>query len=273
MIRTYGVQHANVNASADERHAEEIRLAGYTVVRQIFDPARLPEARERLDRLYALQAESHGGLARLKAINDANIVRCPLAQDDFFLELAASPRLLSVAREVVGEYIVLQQQNGVINPANDDNYQSGWHRDLPHQHFVSSRPLAVSALVCLDPFTAETGGTCVLPGSHLVEEFPSQEYVKTHEKGIVAEPGDALVFDSMLYHRAGQNRSGRPRRAVNHVYALPFLNQQISLPRALGGRFADDVNLRRLLGYEIDPAASAFDWRDRRLAKTNEEQR
>ena len=45
------------------------------------------------------------------------------------------------------------------------------------------------------------------------------------------------MFDSMLFHRAGSNRSGRPRRGVNHVYGLPFLKPPISFPRALGGRF------------------------------------
>ncbi len=270
MIRAYGVKHATVNETAIERHAEEIRLSGYTVVRQIMDPSLLSSACFKLDRLYETQAAAHGGIAQLRAINDANIVRCPLAQDDFFLELATNARLVAIANELLGDYVILQQQNGVINPANDENYQAGWHRDLPHQHFVSSRPLAISALVCLDPFTDETGGTYVLPASHQAEAFPSEEYVHTHQRGIVAEPGDALVFDSMLYHRAGTNRSGRARRGVNHVYALPFFNQQISLPRVLKGRFADDPKLRRLLGYDIEPAESAFEWRDRRLAKLHD---
>lgn len=269
MIRAYGVKHATINRSAMERHAEEIRLSGYTVVSQVIDSSLLSTARGKLDRLYEAQAAQHGGVSQLRAINDANIVRCPLAQDDFFLEAAANPRLVAVASELLGDYVILQQQNGVINPANDDNYQSGWHRDLPHQHFVCSKPLAISALVCLDPFTEETGGTYVLPGSHQSEAFPSEEYVRAHERGVVAEPGDAIVFNSMLYHRAGTNRSGRARRGVNHVYALPFLNQQISLPRALGGRYADDAKLRRLLGYDIEPAESAFAWRERRLARTN----
>ena len=120
-----------------------------------------------------------------------------------------------------------------MNPPSDENYQAGWHRDLPYQHFVSSRPLAISALVCLDPFTTQTGGTCVLPFSHRTEAFPSEAYVQAHQIGMLASPETSLMFDSMLFHRAGANRSGRPRRGLNHVYSLPFLKQQISLPRAL----------------------------------------
>jgi ectoine hydroxylase-related dioxygenase (phytanoyl-CoA dioxygenase family) len=267
MIRSYGVKQAIENQTPVQRHAEEIRLAGYTIVRQVVDPRLLATLRTRLDRLYEIQASAHGGIECLRAINDANVVRCPLAQDELFLELATSRRIVELANELLGDAITLQQQNGVINPANDDNYQSGWHRDLPYQHFVSSRPLAISALVCLDPFTEQTGGTVVLPASHLAEPFPSREYVLAHERGVVGEPGDVLMFDSMLFHRAGCNRSGRPRRAVNHVYSLPFIKQPISLPRALGGKHGDDPTLRRLLGYETEPADNAFDWRDRRLAR------
>jgi ectoine hydroxylase-related dioxygenase (phytanoyl-CoA dioxygenase family) len=267
MLKSYGVKEATAPKTEAERHAEEVRLLGYTVVRQLVGAPVLEEACVRLDRLYASQAAALGGEPCLQAINDANIIRCPLAEDLFFLDFAASPRLLAVARALLGDYITLQQQNGVVNPPSTANYQAGWHRDLPYQHFVASRPLAISALFCLDPFNAETGGTYILPASHKTEPFPSEDYVLSHQAGVVAEPGDVLVFDSMLFHRAGENRSGRPRRGLNHVLALPFLKQQISLPRALGGRLSDDPFYRKFLGYESEPGDSAFAWRSKRLSK------
>jgi ectoine hydroxylase-related dioxygenase (phytanoyl-CoA dioxygenase family) len=267
MLTSYGVRRAAAPAGEAERHAEEIRLFGFTVVRRLVEAPALEEARGRLDRLYREQAEAAGGEDRLRRINDANIVRCPLAQDAFFLDFATRPRLLAVAEALLGSYFILQQQNGVVLPPGVENYQGAWHRDLPYQHFVASRTLALSALFCIDPFNEQTGGTCVLPASHKAEEFPSEEYVLAHQRGITADPGDALVFDSMLFHRAGSNRSGQYRRGLNHVFALPFLGQQISLPRALGGRFGDDPFLRKFLGYETEPAASAAEWRDRRLSR------
>lgn len=265
MLQSYGVHETTVVATEAERHAEEIRLEGVTVVRQLAPPEFVDTARTRLDLAYEGQAAEVGGEDRLRKIKEANLVRCALVQDAFFLELALQPRILSLLTVLFGKEFILQQQNGVINPPDNHNHQASWHRDLPHQHFVVSRPLAVSVLWCLDPFNEETGGTWVLPASHKAESFPSAEYVAAHARGIVAAAGDALVFDSMLYHRAGNNRSGRLRRGVNHVYALPFVKQQISLPRALQGRPIEDPFVRRLLGFDSEPSDSTLAYRQRRL--------
>jgi hypothetical protein len=57
---------------------------------------------------------------------------------------------------------------------------------------------------------------------------------------------------------------------VNHVYGLPFLKPPISFPRALGGRFREDPELSRFLGYDTEPADGPADWRNRRLPVVRE---
>jgi len=85
---------------------------------------------------------------------------------------------------------------------------------------------------------------------------------------ITTSNGSFIVFDAMLFHRAGANVSDRPRRAVNQVFSVPVIAQQISLPAALGGRYADDPALARLFGYEVAPPPSVAAWRERRLARS-----
>jgi ectoine hydroxylase-related dioxygenase (phytanoyl-CoA dioxygenase family) len=122
--------------------------------------------------------------------------------------------------------------------------------------------------LCLDTFVPETGCTHVLAGSHKVEAFPSDAYATRMEQPVSAPAGSYIVMDAMLYHRAGVNRSGGIRRAVNNVYALPILKQQIVLPALLGGRWSDDAALARLLGYDSDPPASVAEYRRRRGLRT-----
>jgi len=249
------------------RLAERIRLAGYAVLPSGLAAATVEDLGSRLERVMARQADEFGGAERLADIDDAFTARCPLVYDDAFVDLAAHAELLALCRELLGEYFVLMQQNGIINPPGEHHTQVAYHRDLPYQHFVSSRPLAISALFCIDPFRVETGATTMIPGSHRVEMFPSDHVAAELDTPVTADPGSFIVFDSMVFHRAGHNRSDRPRRAVNHVFTSPIIAQQISLPDALNGRYADDPALARLFGYDVKPAPSVTAWRGRRLAR------
>jgi ectoine hydroxylase-related dioxygenase (phytanoyl-CoA dioxygenase family) len=265
----YGIREREHAADDAGRHAERIRLVGYTVLPGGFGSPEVSDLGARLDRVLERQAAEFGGAERMAAIGEALTARCPLAYDEAFLRLVTHAPLLALCRVLLGDYIVLMQQNGVSNPPRQGHTQTAYHRDLPYQHFVSSRPLAVSALFCIDPFRPETGATTVLPGSHRVESFPSEAAAASLDTPVVAEAGSFIVFDSMLFHRAGPNTSDRPRRAVNQVFSVPVIAQQISLPSALDGRYAEDPALARLLGYDSAPAPSVAAWRERRLARAD----
>ena len=265
--RSYGVVERGHAQSTVAQWAERIRLAGYVVVPGGFSSSEIADFSQRLDRVMDRQVQEFGA-DRLAAIGDTLTARCPLVYDDAFVRLAAHPEVLAVARELLGDYIVLMQQNGVINPAGQQHTQLSYHRDLPYQHFTSSRPLAISALFCIDPFRPETGATTVIPASHRMEAFPSDQVAASLDIAVTAEPGSFIVFDSMLFHRAGANRSDRPRRAVNQVYSVPIIAQQISLVDALPPQYASDPALARLFGFEVTPARSVTAWRERRLART-----
>ena len=73
--------------------------------------------------------------------------------------------------------------------------------------------------------------------------------------------GSVIVFNSMVFHRAGINRSGRIRRAVNHVIGAPILAQQVDMPAMLGREAPSDPWLAGYLGLSLEP-----DTRGRRVA-------
>jgi ectoine hydroxylase-related dioxygenase (phytanoyl-CoA dioxygenase family) len=264
-LKSHAVREFHRNDTEADFHAEEIRNIGYTVVPSGLPAGELEGIREKIDRIYAKQIDELGGEAQLERINDAKIARCLIGYDDYFVKLAAHPQVTAIASRLLGEYFVLMSQNGIINDPAAEHYQVTWHRDLNYQHFVSSRPLAVSALYCVDEFSEQTGATYVLPASHKGEAFPSAEYVGRHQTSMNAPAGSILMFDAMVFHRAGTNRSGRLRRAVNHIFTLPLVRQQISIPKMLAGRFSDDPALSKLLGYGIETGESVQQWRQGKL--------
>jgi ectoine hydroxylase-related dioxygenase (phytanoyl-CoA dioxygenase family) len=264
-VRSYGVREHETASSDLAAHAERIRLAGYSVL-PAFSETDAVAFGAHLDEVFRRQSDEFGS-ERLEQIGDSFIARAPLIDDDAFLRLVTYPPLLALVRQLLGDYVVLMQQNGVINPPKERHTQGAYHRDLPYQHFVSSRPLAISALFCIDPFRQETGATMVIPGSHRAERFPSADVAASLEVSVHAEPGSFVVFDAMLFHRAGNNRSIGMRRAVNQVFSVPIIAQQISLSSALKGRYSDDPALSQLLGYDSAPAPSVLEWRSRRLRR------
>lgn len=157
---------------------------------------------------------------------------------------------------------------GLVNPGQGEKYSQGaYHRDLPYQHFVSSRPLGVNALFCLDDFTEENGATLVIPASHKLENLPPDAVIRATEQRVVAPAGSFLLLDAMTYHRGSANLTALARRAVNHVYSIGLVRQQIDLPACLGEHFSADPEVRRLLGYDYPSSGSVAEYYAARRAK------
>lgn len=268
-IKHYGVNRFTVHENEFEKYSEEIRIKGYTVIEDVLNSEQLEIAKQKLAETYAKQTKEVGGDDVMAAINDIDITRALLTYDDFFLHsIAANDKVIPVIKNLLGNYFILREQNGITNQPNSPNYQLKWHRDILYQNFIISTPIAISVLFCLDDFVTETGGTYMLPATHKADAFPSETYIRANEVCANAKAGCAIAFDSMLFHRAGYNASSNKRRGINNVYALPIMRQPISLPQMLQGKYADDPFLNMLLGYDSDTDASVYEWRMRRYKRT-----
>lgn len=262
----YGRVDQTVAEDDAARHVEEVAVKGFTLLPGVFSPAQLVDWRRRIDDVYALQEREFGREA-LEQMKEQDLCRAPLLYDLEFTALAAAAPVLEVVRRMLGDWFILNLQNAVINRPQMRHHQSSWHRDLPHQNFVSSRPLAINALIAIDPFSAATGGTQILPFSHKNEKLPSDDYIRSNLLTITAEAGSVIIFDAMLYHRAGSNTSNADRRAVNLLYTVPIIKQQYDLPRALGERPELTPELRSLLGYTSQVPLDDRQWRQARAAR------
>ncbi|MBV9860260.1 MAG: phytanoyl-CoA dioxygenase family protein [Alphaproteobacteria bacterium] len=267
-IGTYGIVRA-APAPEDDISAllEQLAVNGFAVREQILTRGEVASLNDRLEAVYRRQCDEVGGEGALAKIEDADIVRCALAYDDAFLELAQHPAIIEVATRFIGPTLVLMMQNGVINRPQRRQAQARWHRDLNYQHWVATAPLALSALVCLEDFNENTGGTLVLPASHKIEGFPSDRFVQENEVTVEAASGSVILMDAMVFHRSGINRSNRVRRGVNHVIGVPILSQPVDIPRMLGREAPQDPWLAGYLGYRWNPVRDVREWRLRKIAE------
>ncbi|MNL06453.1 Phytanoyl-CoA dioxygenase (PhyH) [compost metagenome] len=262
--KSYGVSKQTILQSSLDLHIEELQINGFSILENVLNSVELSNCRVKLDSIYEKQKEQFSE-EKLKKINEQNLVRCPLVYDDFFLNIATNTRVLEIIKKMIGDYFILHLQNGIINMPKEEHHQSSWHRDLPYQNFIISKPLAIGALYCVDDFTHESGGTFVLPYSHKVDAIPSSQYVEKYSKQIIAKAGSVILFDSMLFHKAGYNSSDFIRRAINNVYVVPILKQQINLYKALNGKYSDDEYLSKFLGYHSNSPDNDIEWRNDKL--------
>lgn len=268
MSRLYGASPQTVLDSAVDAHVEELAIRGFTVIPDVVPPSELAELRTRLDAIYEIQKREAGGEFSLEDIQEENQVRAPLCYDEKFVEVARNERVTEIVRRCLGSYFLIQLQIGIINAPKTENRQSVWHRDLLYHDYVSSRPLALSAMLCVDDFNTKTGGTMMVPHTHKVDRMPSAEYIAKHAVAIDAKAGSIFIQDSMVFHQAGYNSSDSIRRGINTIYCSGLFKQQISLPTQLAGKYADDPFLAMLLGYDAEASDSVLDWRKRRWTKS-----
>jgi len=251
-INSYGIKRKARAENDIDWALEQLKLVGYTVVDSGYSPVEQDEFAVAFDRALKTQSNKYGD-EFLREIDEHNTIRLPLLYEPVLQKLALNPRILAIAEHLIGGShttgtFILNQQNGIINPAQQDYNQGAYHRDLPYQHFTSSRPLAINALYCIDDFTKENGATLVIPGSHKTELFPSDETVRSLEHQVTAPKGSFLVLDCMVYHSGATNRSKINRRAVNHVYTIPIIRQQIDIPAVLGLNNKQPLEVQKLFG-------------------------
>nr|BFD31223.1 hypothetical protein GTC16762_08410 [Pigmentibacter ruber] len=264
-IESYGVLKKNIINSEIDIIVEEVKSIGYSILNPFFSDLELKnfsdkfnEVREKYIKVYKEEF--------LREIDEYNSIRLPLLFDKCFLDLAMNQKVLQIVSSLIHGKFILNQQNGVINPSNEKYNQGLWHRDLPYQHFISSTPIAINALFCLDEFTIENGATYVLPFTHKQEPFPSDHYITKNSKQITAPAGAYIILDCMTFHKGGYNSSSKNRRAINHVYTIPYIKQQIDMS-GLEELYDLDSNTRDLLGMNYPSPNTIQKYLDNRKLK------
>jgi ectoine hydroxylase-related dioxygenase (phytanoyl-CoA dioxygenase family) len=126
-------------------------------------------------------------------------------------------------------------------PGNERGY---WHGDWPYNGTLAARMatpfpdvvMNLSAIYVLTPFSALTGGTVLIAGSHRRPDNPSMgnghdRHAPDPDETIVeAAPGSVLLYDSRLWHAVGANRSTEPRTIMTVRYTPWWLNLEMRRP-------------------------------------------
>lgn len=238
---------------------ECLAFDGYAVVPNVLPNEMVLQLSEALDRANDDQI-AKWGRPRLEELKDFGVVRDSLVGANIFRELVVTPLVLQVVDRVVGPTAILHLQNGIVLEPRRKHFQAYFHRDFA-KDFVADKVLALNAMFAIDEFSAASGGTWVVPGTHRSSRVPSARYLEAHGVQIEAPPGSLFFFDSLLFHKAGENRGSAPRRAINHMYTRPFIKQQLDYAGLFRGKVDSETRLAQLLGLWSMPPRDVDEYR------------
>ena len=193
-------------------------------------------------------------------------------------QLLTQPRLLGLVEAHLKKYastVLIHQVLSVeINPGE---VAQPLHRDNGLWPIPGRRiPLGVATMTPLENFTAETGATQVILGSHL---WPDAEYIDPKDvedrlidgKGwvryqtpdtdpdsvtVVEAPlGSIVLFDGDVLHGGGANTTEDVvRKSIIGAYCVGWLrgevNQQLMWPPEVARKFSRE--LQQLIGYSVE---------------------
>lgn len=249
--------------SSVEAHVQRIDAEGFTVIPDFLDAATLAEVR----RVLSLYLGSHSGRNDFEGTRTERIYTL-VARARVFFDIVLDAHILALCERTLGHGFLLTASQAIeIRPGETPQ---PFHYDDAFYTIPRPRPMvSLSTIVAVDAFTAENGGTEVIPGSHawpdarvqatlrgILGETTTADVGFAREAVAVAMPaGACVVFAGTLVHRGGANRSTAPRLAFSNQYCAPWARQQENFTLGVPAEVARAMPLRlqELLGYSIHP--------------------
>jgi ectoine hydroxylase-related dioxygenase (phytanoyl-CoA dioxygenase family) len=232
-----------------DAHARAIERDGYTTIPDFMDAARLAEVR----RVLGYYLGSHTGRNPFEGHNTERVYTL-VARGRVFWDIALDARVLALCdRFLLPGCLLTASQAICIHPGEKPQ---DYHHDDTFYTVPRPRPMiSLSTIAAVDAFSAENGGTEVIPGSHLWGDDWRAKVSSAPALKVTMPAGACVVFSGTLVHRGGANHSAAPRLAFSNQYCQPWARQQenflqgvpLDVARQMPGR------LQQMLGYSIYP--------------------
>lgn len=200
--------------------------------------------------------------------NEYGQVRLPHLFSEKLCNYLKSNKLINIFDNLINTGSICHLYNGQICRNEHSHNQSLWHRDL-NKPYISSPPLAYNALLFLgesdDELSLHSQKFDILPSSNILSTMPKQNDFERNMKRIIINPGQLLIFDSLLWHRVVPCKLNN-QMFLNVMFTAAFLKQQINLLGTnldwIENHGGLENQLARILGYWSRPPKDIDEFRN-----------
>jgi ectoine hydroxylase-related dioxygenase (phytanoyl-CoA dioxygenase family) len=245
-----------------QRHLDELDAQGFTVIADFLSADDIARVRTGL----APHLGTYAGRNNFEGLLTERIYTL-VGRGRCFESLAEDARVLALLDRLLAPgYLLTASQAICIHPGETPQ---PIHYDDSFYPIPRPRPsISFSTVVAVDAFTADNGGTEIIPASHRWSDAqvagaydgrdadaPMPAALERSLVPMIVPAGACIFFHGTLMHRGGANRSAESRLAFSNQYCEPWARTQenfyLGIPPALVR--AMSPRLQVLLGYDIMP--------------------
>lgn len=157
-----------------------------------------------------------------------------------------------------GKYILNSFGGNILKKGT--SYANKIHRDI--RNYSKDIPLMLNTIVFLEDFSQDNGATWLMEKGHLLADKPTKEEFDKSKFQIIGKAGTVYVWNSNLWHQAGENKTDQPRRSLTPEFTRPFIKQGFDYCRALGKEkvLEQSEYIKQLLGHYSRTPSSLEEW-------------
>ena len=233
-----------VATDALTQNIDRLRTDGFCIIEDVIPAAEIADLRDSV-----LATADSEGYQESRSFLDNN-------QD--FVHHVGNERVLGIVDGMLGRFARVAFTGPIIRQPHDK--RGDWHSDWPFgsggaAFIPEPYPDVVAYLtsICmLTPFSADTGGTLIIPRSHTWRIDPQSgsghpaDQPHPDEIHVTGEPGNVMIFDSRMWHAKPNNDDDGKRVAMRVCFAPWWLNLDVLDPDSADGqRMASEVGVGR----------------------------
>lgn len=186
---------------------KDIKSQGYTILKKVINKKQCEDLVKELNKITKIRLKKNEYVGN----NEYLILHNYFTYKSSFLNLLCLKKVNEILNKVIDEdYVLISSsarnrfKNDLVKKKIRATGGLGWHTDTRYLQGKKMNPsLRYLVIIALEDFNKFNASTLIIPRSHKKNNRPLRDKNYKNSKKIFLEKGSVVIFDSALWHKAG----------------------------------------------------------------------